>query len=79
MAITQGAGVIGGIAASVAVVIGIFFNLTVLIGDQKGGSGALRVGEPIPDFTAPDENGEPFNLSTLIGKPILLKFFRGHW
>jgi len=40
---------------------------------------AVRVGGPILDFSAPDENGEPFALASLRGRPYLLKFFRGHW
>jgi peroxiredoxin len=39
----------------------------------------VAVGAPILDFTAPDEHGRPFRLSSLAGRPILLKLFRGHW
>jgi hypothetical protein len=78
-ALLRGPGVLGGLAAVLALVIGGFFVLTVLVGDQKGGPGRLRVGEPLPDFTAPDENGAPFRLASLAGRPVLLKFFRGHW
>jgi hypothetical protein len=78
-ALSLGAGAIGGTAAVVAIAAGGLFLLTVLIGDQKGGSGALVVGESIPNFTAPDENDAPFELASLLGRPLLLKFFRGHW
>lgn len=40
---------------------------------------ALEVGAPILMFSAPDENGETFNLADVIGRPFLIKFFRGHW
>ena len=79
LALARGAGWIGGAAAVLSIFAAALFTLTVLIGGQKGGSGALQVGQPIPDFTAPDENGEPFQLSSLAGRPVLMKFFRGHW
>ena len=67
------------IAAGLAISAGAFFLFSVAIGKQTGGSGQLQVGSPLADFSAPDENNEPFNISSLRGKPILLKFFRGHW
>jgi cytochrome oxidase Cu insertion factor (SCO1/SenC/PrrC family) len=79
VALTGSPGWIGGTAATLSVVASAFFLILVSISAQKGGSGKLRVGAPIPDFTAPDENGEPFQLSSLAGRPFLLKFFRGHW
>ncbi len=36
-------------------------------------------GQPAPDFTAIDADGRPFQLSSLAGQPVLLKFYRGHW
>jgi len=78
-AMAMGPGVLGGIAAGLAIFLGGMFVLTVLVGDQKGGAGQFRVGAPVPNFTAPDENDEPFELASLAGKPVLLKFFRGHW
>jgi peroxiredoxin len=39
----------------------------------------VALGQPIPEFTAPDAEGQPFALSSLHGRPYLLKFFRGHW
>ena len=70
---------VAGIAAGLAIFAGAFFLFSVAIGKQTGGSGQLQVGSPLADFSAPDENNEPFNISSLRGKPILLKFFRGHW
>jgi peroxiredoxin len=40
---------------------------------------AVTVGEPVLEFHALDDAGQPFDLSTLRGRPFLLKFFRGHW
>ena len=78
-ALAQSPGTLAGIAAGFACVGGAFFLLTVAIGGQKGGSGAFALGEPVPDFSAPDDDGNDFQLSSLSGAPVLLKFFRGHW
>lgn len=40
---------------------------------------AVQVGDAFLDFTAQDHTGADFTLSSLTGKPILLKIFRGHW
>ena len=35
---------------------------------------------PAPDFTLPNQDGEPVTLSTFRGRgPVLLVFYRGHW
>ena len=78
-ALVQGDGFLGGIPAGLAVFVGCFLLFTVSISRQKLGSNAIRVGATLPDVDAPDENGESFALSSLRGKPVLLKFFRGHW
>ena len=79
VALTREPGVVGGVVAGVVLVVAAaFFGLLALAG-QSEQEPAIRVGEPFLDFTAPDHNGEPFTLSSLAGKPILMKFFRGHW
>jgi hypothetical protein len=65
--------------AGIAIFIGLFFLFTVAIGDQKGGTGKFKLGQPLPALSAPDENKQLFDIATLAGQPILLKFFRGHW
>ncbi len=40
---------------------------------------AVAVGDIIPSFSAPDEDGTIFNSASLAGSPALIKFFRGHW
>ncbi len=79
IALIQGAGWIGGIPAGIAVFAGSFFSVLVLLSPQKAADDAIRVGELLRDFTALDENGDEFSLSCLAGKPVLIKFFRGHW
>ncbi len=79
IAFVEGAGWVGGIPAGIAILIGCFLLLTVAVSEQKGGTGQFQLGQPVPEFTAPDENGEPFEIASLIGNPLLLKFFRGHW
>ena len=36
-------------------------------------------GKPAPDFTVKDQNGNPFQLSALRGRRVLLIFYRGYW
>jgi peroxiredoxin len=40
---------------------------------------ALRTGQPLPDFSAVDEKGNPVSSSQLIGSPAVLLFVRGSW
>lgn len=69
----------GRVPAGVAAFGGSFLLLLVAISRQQVASNAVRLGDRLRDFTAPDEQGEPFTLSGIEGRPILLKFFRGHW
>jgi len=78
-ALTEGAGWLGGIPGSIAAFAGIFFSVLVYISPQKVADGAVRVGERLRDFTAIDENDNEFSTASIAGKPLLLKFFRGHW
>jgi len=80
-AFAEGVGWLSGAAAVLGLVAGAFFLVTVVISPQKGGPGAFRVGEPLPDFEALAESGERVRFSALAGSggPVLLKFFRGHW
>jgi len=67
------------IASGLSIFIAAFFVLTVIIGDQKGGTGKFVLGQAAPAIVGRDENNEIFDMATLSGQPILLKFFRGHW
>ena len=78
-ALSQGAGWVGGIPAGLAVLVGAFLLITAAIGPQQVAADAVAVGEPLRDFSAPDENGEIIGLASTAGRPVLLKFFRGHW
>ncbi len=40
---------------------------------------ALRTGQPLPEFSAVDEKGNPVQSSQLIGAPAVLLFVRGTW
>ena len=40
---------------------------------------ALRKGEPLPHFSAQDEQGNEVHSSSLRGKPTVLLFVRGNW
>ena len=75
----QGVGIAGGTAAGFAIVAGGFFVALRLQSAQETHPPAVKVGDPILDFTAADDQGKPFELASLHGRPFLLKFFRGHW
>lgn len=72
-------GLLAGLGAGLSLVAGAFLLGLVSISRQQAAPDAVRVGATLPDFTAPTDDGEPFTLSGLEGRPILLKFFRGHW
>lgn len=79
LALWQGAGLFGSIAAGLAVALAaVFLTLTVL-GRQLRATPAVAVGQPMPEFSAPDAEGQPFSSASLAGRPYLLKLFRGHW
>ena len=78
-ALTQGPNWIGGSAAALALLAGSFFCLLVAISRQVVAPNAVRVGAELPDFSAPNADGQPFALASTRGSPLLLKFFRGHW
>lgn len=46
----------------------------------RAGAQAPQVGEPMPLFTLPDQNGRFVSLESLLEKgPVVLAFHRGHW
>ena len=66
-------------AAITAVSVGCFVLFLFAAGKQKGTGGAIEIGDALPSFSAPDENNETFESSSLIGGAVILKVFRGHW
>lgn len=79
LSLSASPGSIGAIPAGFAIAAGGFLLVLVAISPQRAAPDAVRVGMKLPDFTAPDDDARPFTLSGLEGRPILLKFFRGHW
>lgn len=79
LALARGAGWLGGTLAALGAGLSGVMLLLRSVSAQARTEPAVRVGGAILDFTAPDENGAPFVLASLAGKPFLLKFFRGHW
>lgn len=74
-----GVGWLAGVPSGLAVFGGLFLCLLVAISAQEVAANAIRVGEKLRAFSAPDEHGAPFELPEAAGHAILLKFFRGHW
>lgn len=65
------------IATAVVVVAAILFFRDNFRG--KAVPDDLRPGNPLPEFTAVDENGDPLSSKDLRGRPSVLLFVRGNW
>jgi uncharacterized membrane protein YhhN len=79
MGLVKEPGLLSGMAASLAVLAGgsfLFVTLTSRLPDKFP---SAAVGQLAPDFTARDSDGKNFTLSSLEGRTVLLKFFRGYW
>lgn len=72
-------GIGGGLIAGVAMFMSLFWLLTAVAGKQKTNTPKIIVGQPLPAYTALNEDGSAFDSQSLNGAPYLLKFFRGHW
>ncbi|MCW5893753.1 MAG: peroxiredoxin family protein [bacterium] len=59
--------------------MGLAFLALFAASGQRRTSSAVAVGAPVLDLVATDDTGRPFALAALRGRPVLLKFFRGHW
>ena len=79
VALILGAGAVGGSLAALGIVGGLTFLGLAAASGQASTTPAVAVGGEILNFTATAEQGSPFDLSALRGRPFLLKFFRGHW
>lgn len=79
LAFALGTDLWAGIAAGFAALVGGTFLALQLQASQAVREPAVAVGQALPDFVAPDEDGAPFASASLRGSPFLLKFFRGHW
>ena len=66
-------------SAGWAVALAALFLYLTSTGAQKVSGATIDVGDKLPSFTAPDENGNTFDSASLSGSRVLLKFFRGHW
>ena len=78
-AFVQGTGFPGAIPAAFAILAGGFFLALRLQSGQDAREPAVKLREPMLDFTALNDDGNLFELASLRGKPFLFKFFRGHW
>jgi hypothetical protein len=78
-AFASGVGVAGGIGAGLGVSGGGIFLFLNAFSRQARPVPAVAVGRPLLAVQAPTDTGTPFDVSSLRGTPLLLKFFRGHW
>ena len=69
----------GGVAAVIAILVGLFLPFTVAISRQEVAENPISVGDTIPYFVAIDDESNRFTSASLYGTPVLIKFFRAHW
>jgi cytochrome oxidase Cu insertion factor (SCO1/SenC/PrrC family) len=79
VSIALGPGTGGMVLAVSTAVVGAVAVLLRTMMPQSTQPAAVTVGAPLLDFTALDDSGKPFEIASLKGRPILMKFFRGHW
>ena len=72
-------GWVGGTMATIAIAGGIIWVILGLLAGQSKQRPNLVLGEQIPVFSAPDHENQTFEIESLRGHPVLIKFFRGHW
>lgn len=72
-------GWIGGSAAVLGIAMSAMFLGLGALSAQEARVPAVAVGELMLAFQAPTDSGEAFSSASLVGRPYLLKFFRGHW
>ena len=69
----------GGFLAAMAIFIGSLLPFTIAVSPQEVTASVIKLGDTIPHFTAPDDNGDIFDSDSLHGHLVLIKFFRAHW
>jgi hypothetical protein len=78
-AFTREPGRIGGAFAVLAILMGSFQLALGVFAGQSTQEPKIKLGEPLPAFSALDHTGQCFEVERLFGKPLMIKFFRGHW
>jgi peroxiredoxin len=60
--------------------MGVVDRFVARLEAASAGAGAPQVGEALPDFIMPDQDGHLVRLHELIGKdPLVIAYHRGHW
>ena len=70
---------LSGLIALPALALGLFWFASAALGGQKTNVPKIAVGQPLPEFSALNEDASMFRSGEMEGSPYLLKFFRGHW
>ncbi|GAB5453606.1 MAG: hypothetical protein Hals2KO_39340 [Halioglobus sp.] len=79
-AYVKGTSIPGGLPPALGMLVSGFLLFTVYISPQTLDTAqSIKVGDTIPQFTAPDGHGETFDSASLNGHLVLIKFFRAHW
>ena len=79
-AFIRGTSIPGALPPVLGMLLSSFLLFTVYISPQTLDTArSIKVGDTIPQFTAPDGHGETFDSASLHGHLVLIKFFRAHW
>jgi hypothetical protein len=78
-ALMRDPGWVGGPMATIGISGGVVWTVLGLLSGQSKQKPNLVIGEPLPVFSAPDHEDQLFEIQSLRGHPVLIKFFRGHW
>lgn len=74
-----GAGPVWIVLGSFSILMSVFFLLLYTQRKTPVGDIEVEVGDRLLPFQCRDSEGERFHTESLVGRRILLKFFRGHW
>ena len=66
------------ILVAIVLIVGILLALRKKMGGRRVPDN-LKPGQPLPDFQAVDEDGNPVSTSDLAGSPAIMLFVRGTW
>ena len=72
-------GVATAVPAGVALALGGFILWLLTQRRLPDGELIVGVGDPMPALVATDDTGADFDLASLKGRRVMLKFFRGSW
>ncbi|MBV1860564.1 MAG: hypothetical protein KUG77_19280 [Nannocystaceae bacterium] len=77
--VTTGGALLPVLVGAPAVTFAAMFGYLYTQRATPAGRLQVAVGDPLRPFTALTPEGDTFDVASLLGRRVLLKFFRGHW